>query len=1185
MSRIRGRHFLSSGIALLILLSIVSPTISAKTNIPERFKGFNKGVSWKPVLPLKKVTFVNFDKDSYLDDYAYLAAVPTAVFYDKSRDRLISHPLLFYQDPYLVKDEKERTLDARKGIDYFMEDWLSYCNGRMDQMVLINVDREKVKQWPAKDIVEIKGEDPYEIAAKIALHDWSYSDEVVVAVIDDNIKNPCIIEKGKLYGRIPAGYSIDVEEFEMEEPHIGVGGNYRAFEIEEPYKYVVAHLLLRNVLEDLDLQLYDDKLGMTDASSKWNILYGPSEVVGSYVYNYGKWEIGITYMPTQHLPGKMERLYKNVDEEKGFLAMLGSNKNLVKIDVKLYPGVDLELNKTVPYGCRDAEFRLKWNDPNVALGMVILDTYGAETAISPTKEEIIEGVKKGITERVIRLHMLGETRGERHYTICVFSMDNVTYPVDFTIEYHWHQNISRESGDALASASEGSILASILNVPLLYASRDKLPEITKSTLHKLGVKEIHFIDLGGHSSPKILRELKNVGKVKIYRDYKRLYGTIRKLTGRNDVIFSTIDPWSYYYAGEQVPAGEWRGALFIGPASYIASHHGVPLLIVDNHPQLSQAVVWHQKFWEDTAHIRGRPRLPSVACMVLTGRAVIDFLEKLGYNLPKNKEDLEAMITIADQFEIGPTWDRTFVGRLLPGRFCGSPVDTAYWISRSIFYPALIFENPATNPSGIKLINGSKSMIKPYIGKLMKPFGTDLVIVKPSKEERFVYPVLHTYNCHLLNFNKIARKHWGGIYTCANGIIPYETPSPFSIDVGVTDKVGAYYPDINPTVVAPIYARKAGYSNAFSTNFSATVENLNRGVIMWIEIIHGGNTNNGSLGMWNPDSPYLHEPNPWRAYERPLLALKNLDEFIQFIPEYLERYGSTLPKVLYLLSRFLTKPIDIILDIVLVDRGCTEEPDVAVTNPDIGRLGSIFAVFSDAFPVDMRIKESKGLSLIPILGRRFRSYHDGIVITPLPGGENVLVKYNGFDFDDHLENLHSCGINAASCLISNTYLHLVFIRHGSVYQIIDPWSTSWYSSLWIQSIPRDLALGYTIGQAYERGMAMVGVEYLVNQWWWDLNENVVYFGDPDLRVWTPKNKYSLVNHWEREDVNPLRWDGKKDIYVDGHYLFGAKFYPHAHKPFDIRLIVITSIIIIVAILVISFYSRKVKGRKSRKGKK
>jgi len=1051
-------------------------------------------------------------------------------------------------------------------------------------MVLINVDKSKVKQWPARDVVEIRGNNSYEIAAKLALNDWSYSDKAVVAVIDENIEDPNKVEKGEIKGTIPSGYMIKEIDFEMEEPHIGVGGNYKAFEIEEPYKYVVAHMFLSNVLRDLDLQLYDDQLGMADASSLWNVFYGPHEIAGSYVYNHGKWEVGVTYMPTQRSPvGKMESMYKNVDESKGLLAMLGSEKRMVKVDVTLYPGVDLILNKTVPYGCRDVEFRLKWNNPNIALGMVILDAYGAETAISPTKDEIIEGVNRSTTERVIKLKMLGETKENDHYSICVFSLDNITQPIDFTIEYSWHQNMTREDGDALADATEGAVLASVLNAPLLYVSKSSVPKITKDTLYKLGVEEIYFVDLGGHSSSKVLNELKGIGKVKVYREYKDIYDEIRGFTERNDVIFSTVDPWTYYYTGEQVPAGEWKGSLFIGPAAYLAAHHGVPVLIVDNHPELSQAVVWHQKFWIDTAHLGYRPKLPSVACMVLTGRAVIDFLESLGYVLPKDKEDLETMITVADQFEIGPTWDRTFVGRVLSGRFCGSPIDTAYWISRSIFYPALIFVNPATNPNGIRLINGSKSVIKPYVGKFMNPRGTDLVIVKPSQEEEFVYPVLHMFVGYLHRFNEVAKKHWGGVYTCANGITPYETPSPDPIDVGVTDKVGAYYPDISESEVLPIYCKKAGYSNVYSTNFSAVVENLNRGSIMWMICGHGSNIDNGTFSLWNPDSPYVKESNPWRVYERPLLAPKNWDEFVQFLPEMLEGTGLKLPKTLFLPARLITKPMDIILDIIMVDKGCTENPDVAVMNPEIGRLGVTFATFSDAFSVDMKIKESRGLSLLPIVGRQFRSYHDGIVIDPLPGGENVIKAYNGFDFDNALENLHSIGVNSVACLVAHTYLHVSLVRHGSVYQIIDPWSTSWYSSLWVQSIPRDLALGHTIGQAYERGMAMVGVEYLVDQWWWDLNENVVYYGDPDLRVWVPSTEYSDANHWEREDVQPLKWDGSEDLYVDGHMLYGASVYPHAKKPIEMPVLIVIAIIIIALIVVVGIgYSMRKSGRKTRR---
>ncbi|RLF63387.1 MAG: hypothetical protein DRN33_04180, partial [Thermoplasmata archaeon] len=101
-------------LVIIMLLSSALPAVTADSNIRENVKGYDKGVSWANVVPLKKVTFVNFDENSYLDDYAYLAAVPTTVFYD-GNGRLFSYPLLYYQDPYPVKEDKERSLNARQG--------------------------------------------------------------------------------------------------------------------------------------------------------------------------------------------------------------------------------------------------------------------------------------------------------------------------------------------------------------------------------------------------------------------------------------------------------------------------------------------------------------------------------------------------------------------------------------------------------------------------------------------------------------------------------------------------------------------------------------------------------------------------------------------------------------------------------------------------------------------------------------------------------------------------------------------------------------------------------------------------------------------------------------------------------------------------------------------------------------
>jgi len=85
-------------------------------------------------------------------------------------------------------------------------------------------------------------------------------------------------------------------------------------------------------------------------------------------------------------------------------------------------------------------------------------------------------------------------------------------------------------------------------------------------------------------------------------------------------------------------------------------------------------------------------------------------------------------------------------------------------------------------------------------------------------------------------------------------------------------------------------------------------------------------------------------------------------------------------------------------------------------------------------------------------------YYDGMVNTVFLGGFAGKM-YTGYELDKRLDNIHSCGYVTANCLAANTYYHLTLVRHGSPYQIMDPWTTSWYSSAWIQSIPRDLALG------------------------------------------------------------------------------------------------------------------------------
>jgi len=399
---------------------------------------------------------------------------------------------------------------------------------------------------------------------------------------------------------------------------------------------------------------------------------------------------------------------------------------------------------------------------------------------------------------------------------------------------------------------------------------------------------------------------------------------------------------------------------------------------------------------------------PSVGDMVISGRSVYSFLGSRGMDT----EGSERILTIAGDLEIGPTWDRGFIGKGIPGRIFGTPVDASYWFARDAFYPALVFENPGMD--GGHYINGSQSRRE----------NGALVIDDPGGEVSARYPVLQSWVSYAYRFNEKASVYWGLNYTTTSGMTPYWDESNESIDEGVS-RSGMYYPDMDPSEVMPEYLERMGYSSVFSTNLRATAENLNRGVMLWAEIMHGGNRGYGVVGFWNLSN---YERNPWRAYE-------------------------------YL--------------------GSTEDPDTMA----MSRVSGIDA--------------NRG--------------NDGIVISiweQTPATQLV----DGMTLDKSLGNLHSAGFLGGSCLIAHTYLQLALIRHGTSFQVIDPWLTSWYTSLGFELVAREMAAGKTIAEAYDEAIREVGISYLSEGWWWDIMENVVYYGDPGLRVYAP------AYPWDRPDT-------------------------------------------------------------------
>jgi hypothetical protein len=1067
----------------------------------------SNGISWANMVPIKKTTFVGYDSESYVDDYAYMAAVPASVFYSEDSQNLYSNPLLFYEAPQDISDPEMRTLNANQGIKYFMEDWSTYVDGDFESIELINIregDMSDVKSMVnGSDFTEISGKSAAEVASKIAMANWQFSDAAVVAVVEDDYKFDPVITQKKITGATPSA-SVLTGAFEGEAEPDPVNPIYHPFEIGEDYKYIDAIMTwgedynpIKDITErgkDPDLQLYDMQLGEVAASCEWNVLSGASEHIGSYVYNAGEWKAAVTYMPTEPImeplmPDNPQAGYTVVpapepevedepeqNEEPPQIPNPLSPTAKYTIDYTLYPGIDLELPDEAPYGCRNAYFNLYWSDSGQQLGLIIRGSSGAEiaTAITPGTDQSIE---------------LAEL-GEGKYSVAVINIGDNAKATDFEVEYTWEQNYPEEQIDWFASAAQGAVYASAHNIPLLYASSKSLGSDTKKALDTLGVTKVYLVDIGKNSKNKVKDELNNMRSmlqddmsVEHITTYEKIYSMIRESTKyndtyQNDIVFTTINPWSYWYTFAGL-SGEQNRGLYIGPATYAAAHHGCPVFITESDARLSNSQAWHNEYWKNAWNGRYPP---SVGCMVLSAREVYDYIEEYGFDEPDGQESI---LTVAGQFDIGTTWDRMMVGAATTGRIMGSPVDTGYWVSRSAFYQSLIFVNPAVTPeldehNGMR-ITGSKSV----------RVGGALRIVEEEREVEVKNNVAQTWVSYQHRFNERGGKYWGTEYVTATGITPFYTRSDHELELGL----GGVYPDMTSSEVIPYYLEIAGYDSVYTCNFETSMENINRGTIMWLEVMHGGNRDGGIVGFWDESQP---ESNPWRGYEENAFTL----------------------------------------------RGSTADPDTVSMNKHIG------------------------LDIQPGFGGRVPGSpietHDGIIIAIAQQQQTGLTT--GIEFDDAMENLHSMGFSAGSCLIANTYLQLAMVRHGSVFQIIDPWLTSWYSAFAMEMFVRDLILGYNVGQAYERGIKHVGIQYLTESWWWDIFENVVYFGDPDLRVYTP------MHEWERPKIL------KVGIEIAGHQPSGAKSHPYEIKDKTAQEAALygTGIVILVAIVAAYIKRDKVK---------
>jgi hypothetical protein len=1005
------------------------------------------GVAERSVVPAAKATLVAFDPADLADDLAYLAAVPAATFYSDEDGVGVSSPLLFYQAPMSSPSDEETALDAGVGIDYLMEDYVTACGGQLESLVTVGIaDGEAetlASKWAADNLVAIEGGAGPGTAARIATANWEWAETAVVAVVDPGVEPAQRAVRGNLTGSVPS-VTPGSGEFSGTIAPSFHAESIHDFNIGDEYKYIETTLEwttpgpfpgLTQRGKELGLHLYAGDI-MVALSTEWNAFSGAVDTARSFVYTPGPWSAAVVFIPTMGTNGP--------EPDRPAYAQRVFEDAVYTITYDLYGGVDVPLDDVPEPGSRNAAFNLAWSDTSRDLGLLIRGPSGQEIASALGRDA---GGQQNLEV---------DELGNGVYTASVVALDGQSGAVDFELDYSWEEPLSELELEGLAGATEAAVLASELNAPLLYATPRGVPESTARALDTLGTKQVKLVDLTGHSSDigSELEKLRGAGQPNIevdtITDYEDAVARVAALgqrgrEGRQDVVISTLNPWSYWHtnSNDENPQGEEWGGRYFGPAAYAAANHGCPVLITEMDPRLSCSQAYHNVYW--LRSYRGRGSV-SVAAMYYTGQQVYDAIGSYGLD----GEGMESVLTVAGQFEIGTAWDRALVGASTPGRIAGTPVDTSVWTARAVLYPLVVFANPAVDPSidphdGMRIV-GSRSTRTAGV----------LRITQPEQEVRMDYPVAFTWACYLYKFNERAAEYWGAEYQAADGTVPGVTSSDHPFDNGVL-------PDICEDEFEE-YSRQAGYGEAESAGYDATVENLNRGVVMWYETMHGSNGGSGFLGWWCSDKN--SEANPHRAYEE---------------------YPQNL-------------------------MGSTDDPDVVTLDKYTGL---------DTTPC---VGPITPIGLLP-------ERHDGVVIAYINQDPQTF-GVRGLGLDADLGNIHTMGLVAGSCSISNTFLQLSLVRHGCVFQIIDPWLTSWYVQIGSEIFYRDVAYGgCTVGEAYDAALSKVGSKYVTEEFWWDHWENIVFFGDPDIRVYTPNDPF------------PRPMAEQSNLVIEGHSLMGAGDHP------------------------------------------
>ncbi|NHJ13221.1 MAG: hypothetical protein EAX95_06060 [Candidatus Thorarchaeota archaeon] len=471
--------------------------------------------------PMRRAAFVASNPYSYVDDFAYMAAVPTSIYLHNGTQYI--SPLI-----HSVGSDSEKWL---------VGDWAEYLGDSesITQAISIGDFSDSAIQSIQTQIgtrlfPRIRSSSSAEIAGQLALMDWTTSANVVIALSKDSFQE-LLVTSGS------ATHTFDSPSITPVSSTTSVTyGSTQTVNFTPPasagwmigtFDWIGTELLTHT--------LYDPLGSPVDYS----------------VYSQVFFERSTAYVPS---PVPLYFWYPCSTDGMWTMALqrLSTGTTSVSYSIEYHPGFSETVN--VPYNAKWLNVSATWDNSGTDLNFALISPEGRLVTWAPA-ESILAGP--------LSSSMKVPYPSPGAWTIIGAWMN--PEPEQNNAQLSWSvSSLPNDLSSYLESAANGAVLASLMNAPLLYVDADDVPEVTSWTLSRLGTTDVLLVDPLNIHATLLESQLSGlVSTVHLLENYSAVTNAIHALSGNPDLVLT-------------VPTG--TGDEFYGPAAFSGAYHGAPVL-------------------------------------------------------------------------------------------------------------------------------------------------------------------------------------------------------------------------------------------------------------------------------------------------------------------------------------------------------------------------------------------------------------------------------------------------------------------------------------------------------------------------------------------------------------------------------------------------------------------------------